>query len=82
MLGWGGGHGVHVQIISPDDVKAVVGKGMPLRGNPFVKGDLFVKFEVAFPKSKTLSAASLAVRCSSGRFYLYYFVAVVLTGAF
>ena len=49
-------------MIAPDDVRAVVGKGMPMKGNPFVKGDLFIKFEVVFPKPKELSAAQLAVR--------------------
>ena len=48
-------------MIAPDDVRAVVGKGMPMKGNPFVKGDLFIKFEVVFPKPKELSAAQLAV---------------------
>lgn len=41
---------------------AVVGKGMPIKGNPFVKGDLFIKFDVEFPKKGSLSAEQLAVR--------------------
>jgi len=48
------------EVISPDDVKSVVGKGMPVKGNPFVKGDLFIKFEVAFPKKGTLTADQIA----------------------
>lgn len=53
-----------VQVVSPGDVLAVVGKGMPMKGNPFVKGDLCIKFDVKFPKAGELSVAQLAV-CAS-----------------
>lgn len=48
------------EMIAPDDVRAVVGKGMPVKGNPFVRGDLFIKFDVKFPKKGSLSPALLA----------------------
>jgi hypothetical protein len=51
----------NVQIVAPGDVLAVVGKGMPMKGNPFVKGDLCIKFDVQFPKAKELTEAQLAV---------------------
>lgn len=34
-----------------DSYKAIRGEGMPLRGNPFNKGCLFVHFTIRFPKS-------------------------------
>jgi len=49
------------QVVSPGDVLAVVGKGMPMKGNPFVKGDLCIKFDVKFPKAGELTAAQLTV---------------------
>ena len=49
------------QMISPEGVKAVVGKGMPVRGNSFVKGDLFIQFDVKFPPKGSLSPDALAV---------------------
>lgn len=35
----------------------VAGEGMPSRGNPFVKGDLYVCFHVKFPKSVSKEVA-------------------------
>ena len=37
--------------ISAGEAKMVEGEGMPMHGNPFVKGNLIIKFEVEFPKS-------------------------------
>ena len=34
---------------------------MPIRGNTFIKGDLFIKFEVAFPLPGSISEASVLV---------------------
>jgi DnaJ homolog subfamily A member 2 len=42
-------------------VKLVPNEGMPSRGNPFVRGGLYVLFTVAFPKDGELSAASIAI---------------------
>lgn len=49
------------EMITNDDVRSVVGRGMPIKGNSFVKGDLFIKFEVAFPKKGTLTPEQIAV---------------------
>jgi len=35
--------------VSPDGFQRVTGEGMPTRGNPFLKGNLYVRFEVDFP---------------------------------
>ncbi len=48
-------------MIAPGDVKSVVGKGMPIKGNTFVKGDLFIKFDVKFPSKGALSPEQLSV---------------------
>ncbi|CAJ0561495.1 unnamed protein product, partial [Mesorhabditis spiculigera] len=37
------------EIIRPDDVRGVIGEGMPKRRHHEIKGTLFVKFEVKFP---------------------------------
>lgn len=36
--------------IAADSKKMVEGEGMPMHGNPFVKGNLVITFEVEFPK--------------------------------
>lgn len=41
-------------------VKIVPGEGMPSHGNPFVKGDLYVLFQVEFPKDNELSEDQVA----------------------
>ncbi|KAK8882414.1 hypothetical protein M9Y10_045056 [Tritrichomonas musculus] len=43
------------QVIIPDSVKVIEHEGMPQRGNQFEKGRLFIKFNVAFPKSSQLT---------------------------
>jgi DnaJ family protein A protein 2 len=40
-------------------VKCVQNEGMPSRGNPFVKGNLYVLFSVDFPKDNELSAEQI-----------------------
>eukprot|EP00916_Digyalum_oweni_P002301 GHVL01004193.1.p1 GENE.GHVL01004193.1~~GHVL01004193.1.p1 ORF type:complete len:241 (+),score=45.50 GHVL01004193.1:118-840(+) len=37
-------------IVKPKSVLAVVGEGMPQQKNPFMKGNLYIEFEVVFPK--------------------------------
>jgi DnaJ homolog subfamily A member 2 len=44
------------QVITPGTLKRVASEGMPMHGNPFVKGNLIVAFDVQFPKEGTLSA--------------------------
>jgi DnaJ family protein A protein 2 len=49
------------EVIKPESaggqpfVKIVSGEGMPSKGNPFVKGDLYVLFTLEFPKDGELS---------------------------
>jgi len=47
------------EIIKPDDVRSINGEGMPLRGNPLVKGRLFIQFKVEFPKKGSLKPEAL-----------------------
>lgn len=53
------------EIIKPESslgqpfVKIVPGEGMPSKGNPFVKGNLYVLFRVEFPKEGELDAATI-----------------------
>jgi len=48
------------QIIKPGDIKAIDDEGMPMHKNPFVKGKLFVRFEVEFPAPGSLDASACA----------------------
>uniref|UniRef100_A0A7S4K5T0 J domain-containing protein n=1 Tax=Odontella aurita TaxID=265563 RepID=A0A7S4K5T0_9STRA len=41
-------------------VKTVANEGMPSRGNPFVKGNLFILFRVRFPEDNELSADKIS----------------------
>lgn len=36
-------------IVKPNDVRSIEGEGMPIRGNPMVKGNLYIFFEIEFP---------------------------------
>jgi len=53
------------EVIKPESdgtnpfVKIVPDEGMPSRGNPFVKGNLYVLFRVKFPEDHSLSKAAL-----------------------
>mmetsp|Transcript_1205 Transcript_1205/g.4272 ORF Transcript_1205/g.4272 Transcript_1205/m.4272 type:complete len:412 (+) Transcript_1205:249-1484(+) len=42
-------------IVKPGDFKAINDEGMPFKGRPFDKGRLYVKFNVIFPVSGSLS---------------------------
>jgi DnaJ family protein A protein 2 len=42
------------KVIAPGSVKMIAREGIPQRGNTFEKGNLFIKFEVEFPKSSQL----------------------------
>lgn len=39
------------EVIRHGDMKVVPGEGMPLRNNPFEKGELYVEFRVVFPEN-------------------------------
>jgi DnaJ homolog subfamily A member 2 len=51
-------------LIRPGDVKAVDDEGMPMHKNPFVKGKLYIKFDIDFPENGMVSpeARSLLVQ--------------------
>ncbi|KAF9946475.1 hypothetical protein BGZ72_000292 [Mortierella alpina] len=58
------GRGIHVEqpagsVIRPGDVKKIIGEGMPHFKRPIDKGDLFITFEVEFPKDNWAAAGSL-----------------------
>jgi len=48
------------EMIRPGEVKAIDNEGMPMHKNPFVKGKLYIKFDVEFPADGALSAAAVA----------------------
>lgn len=43
------------EIIEPNAVKVIQREGMPIKGNQFEKGRLFIKFQVEFPKANSLT---------------------------
>jgi DnaJ family protein A protein 2 len=40
------------KIIKPNEVMVINNEGMPVLGNPFVKGKLYVQFDIIFPEAK------------------------------
>jgi len=50
---------VEQDIIKPDDTKFIPGKGLPVKGNPTKFGDLFIKYDVAFPQKLNEKQISL-----------------------
>lgn len=48
------------QVIKHEDVRIIAGEGMPMYGDPFSKGRLFIIFKVNFPKNDYTNAAGLA----------------------
>ncbi|KAF9970569.1 hypothetical protein BGZ73_006710 [Actinomortierella ambigua] len=58
------GRGIHVEspagkIIKPGQVKKIIGEGMPLFKRPMDKGDLYITFDVEFPKDNWTAAEQL-----------------------
>lgn len=55
------------EVIKPESAagqpytKIVANEGMPSRGNPFVKGNLYVLFRVEFPSNGEISAAAVKI---------------------
>jgi len=49
------------ELIRPGDVKTIDDEGMPMHKNPFVKGKLYVSFEVQFPKDGQINAEAAAM---------------------
>mmetsp|Transcript_22983 Transcript_22983/g.54462 ORF Transcript_22983/g.54462 Transcript_22983/m.54462 type:complete len:370 (-) Transcript_22983:36-1145(-) len=48
------------EIIKPGHIKTIDEEGMPMLKNPFVKGKLYIKFDIEFPKDGSLNAAAIA----------------------
>jgi len=48
------------EILTSESVKKVEGEGMPKEDNPFLKGDLIVKFQIDWPKDGSLDANACA----------------------
>lgn len=49
------------ELIRPGDVKTIDDEGMPMHKNPFVKGKLYVSFDVQFPKDGQINAEAAAM---------------------
>jgi DnaJ family protein A protein 2 len=47
------------EVVKPSEHKVIRGQGMPSVKNPFIKGDLFIEFDVQFPESGTLTEQQL-----------------------
>lgn len=41
-------------IVKPGDIRIIEGEGFPKHKNPFLKGNLYIKFKVIFPESEDL----------------------------
>lgn len=56
------------EIVKPGDIRTVEELGMPIMRTPFKFGNLFISFEVEFPKPKTLTKAHIKEieRCLPG----------------
>merc|ERR1712086_114882 len=48
------------EVITSESIKQVEGEGMPREDNPFLKGNLVVKFVIDWPKDGSLDANALA----------------------
>lgn len=48
-------------IVKPGDVRALKEEGMPQVKNPYVRGNIYIEFDVVFPDAKQLSEASKKV---------------------
>lgn len=60
------GRGIHVEqpagkVIKPGQVMKITGEGMPHYKRPIDKGDLYITFEVEFPKDNWATTGSLKV---------------------
>lgn len=47
------------EVVKPDDIKVIVGEGMPTHKNPFDKGNLLIKFTIVFPPPNWINASKL-----------------------
>jgi DnaJ-class molecular chaperone len=54
----------------------IVGEGMPFHRNPFEKGNLYIRFEIDFPKNHFTNENKLKVR------YIYLFLKISVASIF
>ncbi|KAJ3401343.1 Type I HSP40 co-chaperone, partial [Chytriomyces hyalinus] len=47
------------EVIKPDEIKCINGEGMPEYKRPYDKGNLYIKFEIEFPKPNWVSEDKL-----------------------
>lgn len=43
-------------VVTPGEVKCIIGEGMPIHKRPYEKGQLIIKFNVTFPQSMSLES--------------------------
>ena len=43
------------EVIKPGHIKAIDDEGMPMHKNPFVKGKLYIKFDIVFPPDGSIT---------------------------
>jgi len=48
------------EVTTPDSVRVIPNEGMPRHKNPFIKGNLFIKFTVEFPNSFSLTEEQIS----------------------
>mmetsp|Transcript_71250 Transcript_71250/g.190229 ORF Transcript_71250/g.190229 Transcript_71250/m.190229 type:complete len:360 (-) Transcript_71250:6-1085(-) len=53
------------EVIKPGHIKAIDDEGMPMHKNPFVKGKLYIKFDIVFPPDGSINPQAISVleRC-------------------
>jgi DnaJ family protein A protein 2 len=53
------------EFLAPGSIRAVAKEGMPIYKNPFEKGNLYIKLDVEFPESNSLSDETIMVNSLS-----------------
>ncbi|KAH3866354.1 dnaJ homolog subfamily A member 1-like [Dreissena polymorpha] len=48
------------EVIKNDDIKCIMGEGMPIYRDPFTKGRLIIRFKVVFPKPGDIAPTKIA----------------------
>lgn len=51
------------EVIKTNDIKCVIGEGMPIYRDPFTKGRLIIKFNVVFPATVELNKIGELEKC-------------------
>jgi len=48
-------------VVKPGDVKKIADEGMPQKNNPYMRGALYIEFDVQFPESRALTESTKRV---------------------